>query len=190
MSDDILTDDTEVMQQDGEFVDDSFETEIDIDIEADDVDWRAEALKYKNIAKRQAKKLSAPQPEAAAPKVVVKKEVVNTPVPEEQISSLVEAKLMQRDLDSLDLSDTLRTEVKKYAELNNVSVKAAASSDYIQFLKDKEVAKARAEEASISSQRTGQPRADFTDANPADFDLSTKEGREEWAAYKKYLKNS
>lgn len=190
MSDDILTDDTEVTEQDGELVDDS-SYEVEIDNEADDVDWKAEALKYKNIAKRQAKKLTATQQqEAPAPKVVIKKEVANPSVPEEHIAQLVETKLMQRDIDSLDVSDTIKSEVKKYAELNGVSVKVAASSDYIQFLKEKEVAKTRAEEASISTQRKSQPRADFTDANPADFDLSTKEGREEWAAYKKYLKNS
>jgi len=96
--------------------------------------------------------------------------------------------LEQRDIDSLELSDELKTEVKRYAKINNVSIKEATGSSYISFLKEKEVLKAKNEEASIGNKRVSQARKDFSEKSPNDFDRSTPEGRKEWDEYKTWLK--
>lgn len=96
--------------------------------------------------------------------------------------------LEKRDLDSLELSDELKSETKKYAKMNGVSVKEAAKSSYVLFLKEKEELKAKSEEASIGNKRVSQSKKDFSEKTPDDFDRSTPEGRKEWDEYKSWLK--
>lgn len=170
----------------------------DIDLEDDDEDnadddkdWKAEALKNKAIAKRLANKVNkqtAPPAEAPKPKIVENKS--SDTISGDDIDARVEAKLFKRDLDSLDVSEEVREEIKKYAQSNNLSVQQAANSKYINFIKEEDAQKKKVEEATISGKRKSQPRTDFADANPSDFDLSTPEGREGWASYKNWLKNS
>jgi hypothetical protein len=112
------------------------------------------------------------------------KQVVTPPVGQ----YVTKEELEQRDIDSLAISDELKVEVKRYAKLNNVSIKVAESSPYISFLKEKEVAKAKTEEASIGNKRVSQAKKDFSEKSPADFDRSTPEGRKEWDEYKAWLK--
>lgn len=104
------------------------------------------------------------------------------------VDKLVDEKLDKRDLDSLDLSDELKKEVKDYAKLHGMPVKQAFKSNYIQFLKKEEDAKVKAEEAANGSKRRSQTKSDFSDKTPADFDLTTEEGRKEWDEYKSWLK--
>ena len=96
--------------------------------------------------------------------------------------------LEQRDLEILELSDELKSETKRYAKLNNVSIKEASGSSYISFLKEKEATKARNEEASIGNKRVSQAKKDFSERSPKDFDRSTPDGRKEWDEYKAWLK--
>lgn len=160
--------------------------------EGSDVDWRAEALKNKAIAKRLAKKLStnSVKEPAQAPREELKAPVKTEGLSLDKIDEILESRLMQRDLDSLEVSDALRKEIRAYAQLNKLSVRQAAQSDYISFLKEKEVQAKRVEDAAISSTRKSQPRTDYAEATPSDFDLTSKEGREQWAQYKAWLKQN
>ena len=97
--------------------------------------------------------------------------------------------LEQRDLDSLDISDELKPEIKKYATLNKVSIKEALKSDYIVFLKEKIDLKAKNDEAGIGSKSVNQSKKDLSSKTPADFDRSTPEGRAEWEDWKKWNKS-
>lgn len=115
------------------------------------------------------------------------------PTPQSQetpdVTKIVQEQLDQRDLDSLELSPELKKEVKNYAKLNNISIKDATKSPYIAFLKKQEDDKNAIEEAAISEKQRKTPTTkDFSKMNPSDFDLSTKEGREEWDKYKAWLK--
>jgi len=98
--------------------------------------------------------------------------------------------LEQRDLDSLDISDELKPEIKKYATLNKVSIKEAMKSDYISFLKEKHELKAKNEEASIGNKSVTQSKKDLSSKTPSDFDRSTPEGRKEWEEWKKWNKET
>lgn len=165
----------------------------DDDDEDDGKDWKAEALKNKGIARRLAKKIknqtpapNAEPPSAPAPKPAPKTEGKATVDPD-MVSSIVAEQIAARDLESLEVSETVRAEIKKYAKLNNVSIKQAADSEYISFLKGKEAEKEKVEEATISNKRKSQPRTDFADMKPSDFDLSTEDGRKGWAEYKKWM---
>ncbi|MFA6475730.1 MAG: hypothetical protein WCV88_06115 [Patescibacteria group bacterium] len=131
--------------------------------------WREKALK---------------QPEV---KTEVKTEV--KAVDDSLISQKVAEQLDQRDLESLELSDEIKSEIKNYAKLNNISVKVAAQSDYIGFLKTKAAEKAKVEGAGIGGVRKTQPTKDFSDKTPNDFDLSTEDGRKEWEEYKRWQKS-
>lgn len=111
--------------------------------------------------------------------------------PDAQVDeSKINAILDKRDLESLDLSDELKREVQNYAKLNNVSVKKALSSDYIQFQKEKHEKKERAEEASLGSKGKAPLKKDYSTAKPEDFDLRTDEGRKEFAKYEEHLRKT
>lgn len=103
------------------------------------------------------------------------------------VNTAVQAALDKRDLDSLDLPDSVKTEIKNYAKLHGVSVLAAAKSPYITFIKSEAEKKAEAEDAAVGTKRKTQPKTNFAEMKPSDFDLSTKEGREQWGKYKQWL---
>lgn len=133
------------------------------------------------------------EPAAPAPKPKQKPEKVTPPenvtLTEDDVDARLEAKLFKRDLDSLDVSEEIRGEIKKYAQANNLSVTQAAASKFINFLQGEEAAKKKVEDASISRKQKSFAKADFADASPSDFDLSTPEGRDQWKEYKAWLKD-
>ncbi len=134
--------------------------------------WREKAL-----APKEQKPEEKPQP-------------VQQPQPlnEDLILQKVDEKLAQRELDSLELDDSLKQDVKNYALLNNVSLRDSLKSSYIQFRKNEIEEKQRIEEASIGSKHRTMAKKDFSDMSAKDFDMSTKEGRDAFAEYKEYLK--
>lgn len=127
-----------------------------------------------------------------------KKEVkteTKTELSQTDIDALVEKKLAEkldsREIDSTELTDALKTEVKNYATLNKVSIKEALKSDYIQFQINKAKEAAEIDDASISNKHDKtKSNKNFKDMTPDDFDVSTEEGRKDWNAYKKYLASS
>ena len=103
------------------------------------------------------------------------------------IQKKIDETMEKRELESLEVSDTLKTEIKNYAKLNGVSVKQARNSSYIKFLENEEARKSTAEDASISTTHKSKTMKNFDNVSPKDFDLSTEEGRKDFADYKKYL---
>lgn len=106
------------------------------------------------------------------------------------VNTAVQAALDKRDLDAMEISDNVKSEIKKYAKLNKVTIQEAAKSDYISFLKKQESDKAAADDAAAGGgPRKTQPITNFTeDTKPEDFDLTTEEGRKSWESYKAWLK--
>lgn len=102
---------------------------------------------------------------------------------EEDISKLVDQKLAERELDSLNLADDLKAEIKDLAQLKGISVREASKLPYIQ---------SRIEEAEKEERiKSGTPKRTSTGGksiaidpskplNPSDFDLSTEDGRKAW----------
>lgn len=98
-------------------------------------------------------------------------------------------KLEERELSSLEISDELKSELKTYAKAGGLTVRQAIQSDYFKFMKDKEDAQRKVEEAAIGGKRRAPSRQEFEiDKIPAP-DMSTESGRKEWADYQKFLQS-
>lgn len=182
------------MEDEIEDLDSTNETEEateDLDIESTDEDSSdvedIDSVKAKNRQLyARAKKAEAELKQAKAPK--------EQPIAiEKSESSLDEQKLNElldkRELDSLELSDELKSEAKNYAKLNNVSIKKALSSDYISFLKEKDERKARLDEASLGGKGKAPVKTNFSaDTKPTDFDMETEEGKARFEKWKEWAK--
>ena len=108
-------------------------------------------------------------------------------VPAQDVKSIVAAELEERDLDSLEVSDNVKSEIRAIAKAKGISIRAAAKSDYIGFIQEKEVAKAREEEASASTKGTGKSaKRDFSSLSEDDV---RKLDSEEFTQYKGWLKS-
>jgi len=104
------------------------------------------------------------------------------------IEQKVNEKLGNRELESANLSEDIKTQVKGYATLNKISISEAMKSDYIQYQITKAKEKEEVDDASISVKHDKvKTNKNFKDMNPSDFDVSTPEGRKEWEDYKKSL---
>lgn len=137
--------------------------------ETDDVEVLKERLKQRNEAAAQlfarAKKAEgfelkdgkwvkkaqkAPEMKPNAPARQKNEEDIDA-----RIAKGVMSVLEQRELESLDLSDELKTQVSSLAKLQGISIKKASESDYIQFLKEKEDRKKNGENGSMPTGRKG-----------------------------------
>lgn len=119
------------------------------------------------------------------PKALEKKP--ETPVAVD-VDKLLDEKLEKRELEALDLSDTLKKEVQNYAKLSGVSVKKALSSEYIQFMVAKEEKAQNAENASLGGGKRGAAKKDYSEMNPNDFDFTTPEGRAEFKKWEEVMR--
>ena len=118
----------------------------------------------------------------------LKKEPTVAPINEDLIAQKIDERFENRELETLDLSDELKKEVRVYAQLNKVSIRKAFDSDYIQFKKNKSDEEAKVEAASLGHTKRGAPsKKDYSQKNPSDFDMTTKEGREEFHEWEKYI---
>lgn len=108
-------------------------------------------------------------------------------ISEEMIDKKVSEKLEERELDSMDLSDSLKTEVRAYAKVKGLSIRQAEKSDYISFLKEKESDKVREEEASASSKTKSNKKAKRDFGSYTEKDITNLSG-EEFEEYQKWLK--
>lgn len=109
-----------------------------------------------------------------------------------EIDALVDKKLNEKldakEIDSTDLSDELKLEVKSYAAVNKVSIKEALKSEYILFRIGKVKEKTELDDASISNKHDKTTTSkNFKDMKAEDFDVTTEQGRKDWAEYKKHL---
>lgn len=106
-----------------------------------------------------------------------------TPNVDELVNTKVREMLDEERLESLNLSDELKAEVKRVAKIEGISVKEAVKLPYIQFKKEEAERKERIEQATpkrsggggyVSSVDPSKP------LDPANFDLKTQEGQKAW----------
>lgn len=111
----------------------------------------------------------------------------------DDVEKLVEEKLFNRDLDELDVSDTLKDEIKNVCKIKNIGIRKALKDPYITFLQKQEEDEKKLDKSIISgSKKNGKPVVVDTSKplDPADFDMSTKEGRDAWDKAKEAKKKS
>lgn len=108
------------------------------------------------------------------------------------IDKLVDQKLDERlearELESLDLSDELKEEVKELAKLKGISVREAAKLPYILSRKEEAEREERIKKATPKRNKKGSFVPDYDPAkplNPEDFNFDTKEGVKAWREAKK-----
>jgi len=139
-------------------------------------DWREKAEKPAEAPMEQ-KEEEIPQPQTNLNEEEILK----------KMEAKVEAKFAEKELNSLGLSDELKEKVKTFAKVNSVSIDEAVNSSYIQFERGEEEAAAKADDASISSTRKSA-KLDYSSMKPTDFDLTTKEGREDFHKWEDHIK--
>jgi len=105
------------------------------------------------------------------------------------INDNVNEALEKRDLESLNLSEEIETEVKDLAKIKGISVREAAKTNYIQSRIEEVKKEERIKSATPKRSNKGAYKTDSYDPseplNPDDFNLETKEGRKAWEAAKK-----
>lgn len=156
--------------------------------ETDDVD----ALKEQNRQLfARAKKAETALKEVKKEKPAeVKKPIVVQPVNDDVILQKIDERFEKRELDALEMSDDLKQEVQAYAKLNKVSIRKAVDSDYIQFKKEKADQQAKVEDASLGGGKRAHSSKDYSQMQANDFNLKTKEGKEEFKKWEEWVKAS
>lgn len=112
---------------------------------------------------------------------------------EERARQTVIQELEQRDLNEMNHSDSIKEQIKRIAQIQNVSVRQAARDPYIQSLIESETRQAAVDNAAKNGKGTGKTGVVVDTSKPLDptqYDLSTEEGRAEWAEAKKAYRNA
>ena len=111
---------------------------------------------------------------------------------ESDIDKLVDQKLAERfearELESLELTDELKEEVKELAKLKGISVREAAKLPYILSRKEEVEREERINNATPKRSKKGSFVPSYDPAkplNPDDFDFDTEEGVKAWQEAKK-----
>jgi hypothetical protein len=102
-------------------------------------------------------------------------------------AKLVEEKFMQRDLDEMDHSDKVKDQIKKIATMQDISIRKAEQDPYIQHMIAEEVRQKSVHDAAKGGKGHSKSGTIIDVSKPLDvsqFDLSTEEGRKEWAEAK------
>ena len=102
----------------------------------------------------------------------------------------VKRTIEQRDLEELEVSDEIKENIRRIAQLTGTSVRKAAQDPYIQSLKEREEQTRKLAEAAENGAKKGVAVSydPSKPLNPTDFDLSTEEGRSAWEQAKKARK--
>jgi hypothetical protein len=112
----------------------------------------------------------------------------NEPLTQENLDRLLDEREAKRDLENLNLSEDIETEIKDLAKVKGISVREAAKLPYIiGVIEEAEKAKRI---SSATPKRTS--RGNYTSVNidpskpldPSDFALDTKKGQKAWAEAK------
>lgn len=102
-----------------------------------------------------------------------------------QTEVTVTATLEQRDLDEMEYSDEIKTDIKRVAQLQGISVRKAAQDPYVQFKIAQASSADRVTEAAVP--RTQKTTPVSTQKIPK-FDLATEDGRKDYDAWKQSRK--
>ena len=105
------------------------------------------------------------------------------------VDQRVNEALEEKELDAISFSDAAKSSIKAYAKAEGLSIKQAIKSDYFSFLKDKEEAAAKVEEASIGGKRGAPSTKEFDIDKPPKVDMSTEEGQKTWEEFDAWAKN-
>lgn len=136
-------------------------------------------IKYRTDAEELRKKV-APPPTPA-----------NTGVSAEDIDKKLDEKLTQRlekeALDSMDYPADIKASIQKLAQIDGISVKQAARDPMIVSKIEAYQKEEKAEAASISRTNRSGSKKTYSFDSPPDVDMSTEEGRKEWAEYKREM---
>lgn len=103
-------------------------------------------------------------------------------------AKLVEEKFMQRDLDEMDHSDKVKDQIKRIAQLQDISIRKAEKDPYIQHMIAEEARQNSVNDAAKNGKKNSKTGTVIDVSEPLDvsqFDLSTPEGRAEWEDAKK-----
>jgi len=139
------------------------------------------AIKQKISWREKAKQFPANSTGNPAKGVTPNKDVLLNS--EELVDQRVKSILEQRDLESLNLPEELKSEVKDFAKLKNISVREASQLPYILSRKQEIEKEARIQSATPrrSSKGTYTPSFDPSKPlDPADFDFNSPEGIKQW----------
>lgn len=140
-------------------------------------EWREKAT-----SQTEQKPVENPQPKPTE---------TQTPDINELVDRRVTEKLEENTLTSANISDEIKTEVKNYAKANGVSISQALNSPYVKYLQQEEDKKQKIEKASLgNNHRAPVNSSDFSKAKPTDFDLTTKEGRDNYEKWREWKKSN
>ena len=137
------------------------------------IDWRTKATNGKPEDKSQKPAKAVPM----TPEEISK-----------NATDAVEKKFQQRDLDEMDHSDSVKEQILRVSKLSNTSIRKAAEDPYIVSLIETETKQAAIDEAADNGSKKGKSGVVIDTSktlDPKDFDLSTEEGRTDWAEAKK-----
>ena len=104
------------------------------------------------------------------------------------VDQKLDERLERRELESLNLADELKEEVKELAKLKGISVREAAKLPYILSRKEEVEREERIKKATPKRTKKGSFVPDYDPAkslNPEDFDFDTEEGVKAWKEAKK-----
>jgi len=108
---------------------------------------------------------------------------------DEMLEKKLNEKLEEKELNTLEYSDELKTNVKNYAKANGMSISQAIKSPYMDFLKSEEEKKAKIENATIGNKHRSTNSQDVSKMKLEDIDPTTPEGLKLWEEYKNKTKN-
>lgn len=115
-----------------------------------------------------------------------------TPDIDKIIEQKLEERLSAEELKRLELSDELKAEVKDLAKLKGISIREASAHPYIKSMIEEAKKKERILRATPTRTGKGSYVSTVDPAkplDPADFDLSTVEGRKAWEEAKGARRN-
>lgn len=119
----------------------------------------------------------------------LRKTVPVTPPPANNVAPVdldkkLDERLRARDLEELDLPDDIKKEADEWAKFKGISVKLAARAPHIAAKVAEYEQAQKTEEAAISRTNKSSGKKTYSMDNPPDVDMTTKEGRDEWANWK------
>jgi hypothetical protein len=130
----------------------------------------AQKIKHRNDAEELRKKVTTPPPSEHK---------------QEDIEKLVNSKLEQRDLDSLEYPDEIKKQIQRIATVDGISIKQASRDPMIVLRVEAWEKTQRADESAISRKNRSSGSQKFDINNPPEVDMRTEEGRkafDEWKA--------
>lgn len=171
------------------------DSQIVTDEEIDKLSEEGDAVKLAEANKKLFARAKKAETELKAIKTAPKEVVaeVKTAPKIDDVLKLIDEKVQERldevKLESIDISDDVKKQIKNYAKANGLKIGQVLKSDYFEFLKQKEQSANKVDQASIGGKRNAPIKTEFDVNNPPKVDFSTEEGQKTWNEYKAFLKS-